>query len=125
MEQSVHMQASRVLEPSFAAEPRVLVEDSAQSPLVSPNHPKQVIAYEWGAMAPFLIIHAIGLFGWLYTGVTRGAVIAGIVLYWVRMFAVTGGYHRYFSHRTFKTSRFFQFILAILAQTTAQRGVLW
>jgi stearoyl-CoA desaturase (delta-9 desaturase) len=41
------------------------------------------------------------------------------------MFAVTGAYHRYFSHRTYKTSRAFQFVLAFLAQTSAQKGVLW
>jgi stearoyl-CoA desaturase (delta-9 desaturase) len=38
---------------------------------------------------------------------------------------VTAGYHRYFSHRTYKTSRVFQFLLAFLAETTAQKGVLW
>jgi len=41
------------------------------------------------------------------------------------MFFVTAGYHRYFSHRSFKTSRAFQFIMALLAQTCMQRGVLW
>jgi stearoyl-CoA desaturase (delta-9 desaturase) len=41
------------------------------------------------------------------------------------MFAVTGGYHRYFAHRTFKTSRWFQFVLAFLAETSSQRGILW
>jgi stearoyl-CoA desaturase (delta-9 desaturase) len=41
------------------------------------------------------------------------------------MFGVTGGYHRYFSHRTYKTSRWFQFILAFLAQSTSQKGALW
>jgi stearoyl-CoA desaturase (Delta-9 desaturase) len=38
---------------------------------------------------------------------------------------VTGAYHRYFSHRTYRTSRAFQFVLAVLAQTTFQKGVLW
>jgi stearoyl-CoA desaturase (delta-9 desaturase) len=47
------------------------------------------------------------------------------VLYVVRMFGVTGGYHRYFSHRSYKTSRVVQFLLAFLAQTSAQRGALW
>lgn len=46
-------------------------------------------------------------------------------LFVVRMFGVTGGYHRYFSHRTYKTSRAFQFVLAFLAQTSSQKGALW
>jgi len=50
-----------------------------------------------------------------------GCAIAFVVL----MFGVGAGYHRYFSHRAFKTSRVFQFLLAVLAQCTAQRGVLW
>ncbi|MGH9203229.1 MAG: fatty acid desaturase, partial [Vicinamibacterales bacterium] len=53
------------------------------------------------------------------------AVVLCLALYVVRMFVVTAGYHRYFSHRSFKTSRVFQFILGFLAQTSAQRGVLW
>jgi stearoyl-CoA desaturase (delta-9 desaturase) len=52
-------------------------------------------------------------------------VILGIALYWLRMFGITGGYHRYFSHRTYKTNRIFQFILACLAQSSAQKSVLW
>ncbi|MCZ6875650.1 MAG: acyl-CoA desaturase [bacterium] len=47
------------------------------------------------------------------------------VLYVVRMFAVTAGYHRYFSHRAFKTSRLAQFLLAVAAQTSAHRGIVW
>ena len=49
----------------------------------------------------------------------------GIVLYWLRMFGITAGYHRYFSHRSYATSRVFQFILACLAQSSAQKSVLW
>jgi stearoyl-CoA desaturase (delta-9 desaturase) len=57
--------------------------------------------------------------------VTTEAVLLCIGLYVFRMFVVTAGYHRYFSHRSFKTSRVFQFILGFLAQTSAQRGILW
>ncbi len=46
-------------------------------------------------------------------------------LYWLRMFAITGGYHRYFSHRAYSTGRVFQFVLGFLAQTTGQKSVLW
>lgn len=75
-------------------------------------------------MVPFVLIHLLVL-GAFWSGVTTAAVICGVVLYVVRMFAVTGGYHRYFSHRTYKTSRVFQFILAFLAQSSAQKGALW
>jgi len=46
-------------------------------------------------------------------------------LYVVRMFGITGGYHRYFAHRSYKTSRVFQFLLAFLAMSSSQKGVLW
>jgi stearoyl-CoA desaturase (delta-9 desaturase) len=45
--------------------------------------------------------------------------------YLVRMFGVTGGYHRYFSHRSYKLGRIAQFAMAVLAQTSGQKGVLW
>lgn len=52
-------------------------------------------------------------------------LLFAVLLYFVRMFGVTAGYHRYFSHATFKTNRFFQFLLAVWAETSSQRGVLW
>ncbi len=73
---------------------------------------------------PFAIIHLCA-FGVFWTGFTAEAVWCCAILFFVRMFAVTGGYHRYFSHRTYKTSRVFQFVLAWLAQSSAQKGALW
>ncbi len=73
---------------------------------------------------PFLLVH-LGCFAAILTGVTWQAVTLCVTLYWLRMFAVTAGYHRYFSHRSFATGRVFQFILAFLAQSTAQKSVLW
>ena len=73
---------------------------------------------------PFAAVHVVCLaaflvdFRWSY-------VILCLALYAVRMFFVTAGYHRYFSHRSFKTSRAFQFILAFMAMSSAQKGVLW
>jgi len=46
-------------------------------------------------------------------------------MYWLRMFALTGGYHRYFSHRSYNTSRTFQFILGLLGCSAVQKGPLW
>jgi stearoyl-CoA desaturase (delta-9 desaturase) len=72
----------------------------------------------------FAIVHLIPLLA-LFTGATLFDWIVCAVLYLVRMFWVTGGYHRYFAHKSYKTSRFFQFIIAFMAQTSAQKGALW
>lgn len=81
------------------------------------------LANVWNGL-PFYAIHVLPFLAiWTGTHWVDWAVCFG--LYFVRMFAVTGVYHRYFSHRTFKTSRVFQFFLAFLAQTSAQKGVLW
>jgi stearoyl-CoA desaturase (delta-9 desaturase) len=73
---------------------------------------------------PFVLAH-LACLGAIWSGVTTEAVVLGISLYWIRMFSITAGFHRYFSHRSFKTSRAGQFVLAFLSQTSAQRGVLW
>ena len=72
----------------------------------------------------FLFIHA-GCLTAVWSGVTWHAAALGVILYAVRIFAIGAGYHRYFAHRTFSTSRIAQFALAFLAQTSAQRGILW
>jgi stearoyl-CoA desaturase (delta-9 desaturase) len=52
-------------------------------------------------------------------------LLACLFFYGVRMFGITGGYHRYFSHRSYKTGRVFQFILALIGASSAQLGPLW
>ncbi len=84
--------------------------------------------YEWSAIAPFLLVHVLGIAGaiaGIVMGAPASAWILALVLYWVRMFGVTGGYHRYFAHRTYKTGRVMQFLIALLAMSASQRGVLW
>lgn len=73
---------------------------------------------------PFTLVHFACL-GALWTGARPIDWVVCFLLYAVRMFGVTGGYHRYFSHRTYQTSRWFQFVLAFLAETSSQKGVLW
>jgi len=80
------------------------------------------IAYP--ATIPFLLVH-LACFAVLWTGVTWRAAALGVLLYGLRIFAIGAGYHRYFSHRAYATSRVFQFLLACLAQSSAQRGILW
>jgi stearoyl-CoA desaturase (Delta-9 desaturase) len=72
----------------------------------------------------FLIVHLIPLAA-LWTGATLFDWVLCAALYVIRMFWVTGGYHRYFAHKSYKTSRWFQFVIAFMSQTTAQKGALW
>jgi stearoyl-CoA desaturase (delta-9 desaturase) len=73
---------------------------------------------------PYALVHLLA-FGWIWTGITRRAVLCFAVLYVVRILGVTVAHHRYFSHRAFRTSRAFQFVLACLAECATQKGVLW
>jgi len=79
---------------------------------------------DWVRCVPFWGIHVmcLGVFwvGWSWTAVT-----VTFLLYVCRMFAITGFYHRYFSHRSFKTSRLGQFLFGILGASAAQRSPLW
>ena len=59
------------------------------------------------------------------TGVSPTALALGFLTLATRMFGLTAGYHRYFCHRAFKTSRLFQFVLALLGTAAAQKGPLW
>ena len=61
----------------------------------------------------------------IWSGWSWFAVAVCAFLYIIRMFAITGGYHRYFSHRSYNTSRWFQFVLAALGAASAQKGPLW
>ncbi len=85
------------------------------------NEPDRV---DWVRVMPFVFLHA-GCLGVIWTGTSAFAVWTAVALYFIRMFAVTGVHHRYFSHKTYSTSRFGQFLLAIFAGTTVQRGSLW
>lgn len=88
----------------------------------APNLPRADI--DWLSTTPFILAHIV-CFAAIWTGVHLTDILIAIGLYALRMFGVTGGYHRYFSHRTYKTGRVFQFILAFIAQSSAQRGALW
>jgi stearoyl-CoA desaturase (Delta-9 desaturase) len=79
---------------------------------------------EWLRVTPFIGMH-VACLGVFVVGWHTPAVVAGVVLYVVRMFAITGFYHRYFSHRTFRTSRVAQFAFAVLGASATQRGPLW
>lgn len=73
---------------------------------------------------PFFLVHLVPLLA-IFTGVSTTAWVLLAVTFWGRMFFITAGYHRYFAHRTFRTGRVFQFILAVGGNTAVQKGPLW
>jgi stearoyl-CoA desaturase (delta-9 desaturase) len=79
---------------------------------------------DWARILPFVLMHAACL-AVIWVGWSWIAVIVAVALYVVRMFAITGFYHRYFSHRSFKTSRVGQLVFGILGASAVQRGPVW
>ena len=73
---------------------------------------------------PFFLMH-VAVFAVVWVGWSPVAVATAVLLYGIRMFAITGFYHRYFSHRPFRTSRGMQFVFACIGASAAQRGPLW
>ena len=90
----------------------------------SPADDQAVPRPDWLRIIPFLLLHASVAFVAL-VGTSPVAVGVAVALYLVRMFGITAGYHRYFSHRAYKTSRPVQFLLGWLGATAVQRGPLW
>ena len=79
---------------------------------------------DWLRAAPFIAMH-VACVAVLWVGVSAVAVWVAVALYALRMFALTGFYHRYFSHKTFRTSRMVQFVFALIGASAVQRGPLW
>jgi stearoyl-CoA desaturase (delta-9 desaturase) len=78
----------------------------------------------WLKTSPFIGLH-LACLALLFTGVTPLALVLGGTMYFLRMFGITAVYHRYFSHRSYKTSRVMQFLLACLGCSALQKGPLW
>jgi stearoyl-CoA desaturase (Delta-9 desaturase) len=78
----------------------------------------------WLKNLPFLLLHLTPL-AILWTGTDVRALVLCGVCYLIHMVGITAGYHRYFSHRSYKTSRAFQFVLACLGCSALQKGPLW
>lgn len=79
---------------------------------------------DWFRIVPFIALH-LACLAVFYVGVSTVAVLTAVALYLLRMFAITAFYHRYFSHKAFKTSRPVQFLFAFIGTTATQRGPLW
>jgi len=79
---------------------------------------------EWVRTLPFVILH-LGCLGVFWVGWSWTAFFAAGFFYLARMFSITGFYHRYFSHKTFHTSRFVQFLFALAGAPAIKQKPLW
>lgn len=73
---------------------------------------------------PFILMHLLPL-GVFWTGMRFSDLVLCFILYGVRMFFITAGYHRYFAHRSYQMGRIMQFIMAFGGAMAAQKGPLW
>ncbi len=78
----------------------------------------------WAKNFPYLAIHLVPLAA-IWTGVTLRDVALCAALYALRIFCITGVYHRYFSHRSYKMGRAMQFLMAVGGTLAVQKGPLW
>jgi len=95
------------------------------SPIASSGSPETWQERLKFAPHSLLAVHLATLIGVILTGWSWKGLLLAVCIYFIRMIMVTAGYHRYFAHRSFSTSRLFQFLLALGAQSGAEKGVLW
>jgi len=79
----------------------------------------------WVSSIPFLAFHVVALVGTIVFGITPIALALFVVMVWGRIWFITAGYHRYFAHRSYRTSRAFQLFLAVGGVMCVQKGPLW
>ncbi len=96
----------------------IITDNNYNAALLEPD------GIDWARAIPFILLNLSCLLVF-YVRFTWIAFGTAAFLYFFRLFTIGAFYHRYFSHKTFKTNRFWQFIFAALACTSAQRGPLW
>lgn len=110
--------------------PSESVASSPKSPEAHEPHEAHTLAHRTSVgrilltSLPMASVHIAAL-GVFFVDFSWKLPLFAVALYGIRMFGITGAYHRYFSHRSYKTSRFFQFCLSFLGSLASQKGALW
>ena len=105
--------------------PATSVDGAPSNPVAQAQALGWRATYANAASLPYWGLHVAALAGVVWLGPSWRGLGLALALYLPRMFFVTAGYHRYFSHRSYKTSRWMQLVLALGAVSTSQKGVLW
>jgi stearoyl-CoA desaturase (delta-9 desaturase) len=96
-------------------------DTEAGGSVAAEGDPKKV---DWLRILPLIFLH-VGCLAVFWVGWSWTAVGVALALYLIRMFAITGFYHRYFSHKSYRTNRVWQFIFGVMGNASVQRGPLW
>jgi stearoyl-CoA desaturase (delta-9 desaturase) len=119
-------EADEATVPAPARTPKLAVAAEARAPTQADG---ALTRTEYVSFVIYWTIHAaaLGAIGWAIfgPGVSATALALLAVTFWVRVFGITAGYHRYFAHKTYKTGRAFQLVLAVLGASATQKGPLW
>jgi stearoyl-CoA desaturase (Delta-9 desaturase) len=97
---------------------------SLNLPELQKHRPRLARVPRWLKNLPFVGLH-LACLAVFFTTPDLLALGLCVLFYLVRMVGITVGYHRYFSHRSYKTSRPFQFVLAWCGCSALQKGPLW
>ena len=103
---------------------REIVPTKAALPAARSGVARRRPPIDWTRYVPYLGLHAACL-AVLWVGWSPLAVAVMAATFFGRVFALTAFYHRYFSHRAFRTSRLVQFLGGALGACAAQRGPIW
>ena len=99
-------------------------QESQHSDVLKSTEPHLDRQIDWVRIIPFILLH-ISCLAVFFVGFSWFAFIVMIGFYLLRMFAITAFFHRYFSHKAFKTSRAVQFFFALIGVMSTQNGPLW
>ena len=96
----------------------IMAQDTFAGPAPAASRPRRKFFWKprptpqgyWKRNFPFFLLHVSALTA-VFTGLSWPVIAFALITFWARVFFVTGFYHRYFSHRSFKTSRAFQFLM--------------
>jgi stearoyl-CoA desaturase (delta-9 desaturase) len=110
-------------QPSFCVNAEIVATTPPALPVAPPPAPPTKLL-SWLKNVPFVAMHLSCLAVFFVSPDWLALVLFG-AFYFVRTFGISAGYHRYFSHRSYKTSRPFQFMMAWLGCAALQKGPLW
>jgi stearoyl-CoA desaturase (delta-9 desaturase) len=77
------------------------------------------------AVIMVMVIMHLACLGVFLVGFSWPALWVAIAMYVIRGMGVTTGYHRLLAHRSYKTNRFIQFVVATAGGLAMQGGPLW